>query len=78
MGEKADYYTYKGTVTYIKHDNDPWYPACPTDGCNKKVRLHRHTLKCRECMIYHTSLHTAIFINYIAFVFVWYLYDLSW
>jgi hypothetical protein len=29
-------------------------------------------------MIYHTSLHTAIFINYIAFVFVWYLYDLSW
>jgi replication factor A1 len=37
LGEKPDYCTVKGTVVYIKHDNDPWYTACPTVGCNKKV-----------------------------------------
>lgn len=36
-GEKADYITLKGTVSYIKHDNDPWYCACPSENCNKKV-----------------------------------------
>jgi replication factor A1 len=35
--EKPDYITVKGTVTYLKHDNDPWYTACPTPNCNKKV-----------------------------------------
>ena len=24
MGEKPDYVTVKGCLTYIKHDNDPW------------------------------------------------------
>lgn len=37
MGEKADFISLKGTISFIKHDNDPWYCACPTDGCNKKV-----------------------------------------
>ena len=37
MNEKADFITIKGTITFIKHDNDPWYCACPTEGCNKKV-----------------------------------------
>lgn len=37
LGEKPDYCTLKGTVVYIKHDNDPWYNACPTPNCNKKV-----------------------------------------
>lgn len=35
--EKPDYITVKGTVIYIKHDNEPFYTACPTPGCNKKV-----------------------------------------
>jgi replication factor A1 len=37
MSEKPDYVTLKGSVTYIRHDNDPWYAACPNAGCNKKV-----------------------------------------
>jgi replication factor A1 len=37
MGDKPDYVTVKGCVTYIRHDTDPWYTACPTEGCNKKV-----------------------------------------
>lgn len=37
MSEKPDYVTLKGAVTYIRHDNDPWYAACPNAGCNKKV-----------------------------------------
>lgn len=38
-GEKPDYFVTKGTVTFFKHDLEkpPWYPACPTDGCNKKL-----------------------------------------
>lgn len=37
MGEKPDYVSFKGTVTYIRHDNEPWYTACPSGNCNKKV-----------------------------------------
>jgi len=37
LSDKADYVTIKATVNYIKHDNDPWYAACTTPGCNKKV-----------------------------------------
>ena len=38
LAEKGDYASFKATLTFIKHDaNDPWYTACPTDGCNKKV-----------------------------------------
>jgi replication factor A1 len=37
FGEKADYLGFKATINYIKHDNEPWYTACPTEGCNKKV-----------------------------------------
>ena len=37
MGEKPDYIGLKASVSYIKHDTDCWYTACPTDGCNKKV-----------------------------------------
>ncbi len=37
MGEKPDYVSIKGSVSYIKHDTDCWYTACPTPNCNKKV-----------------------------------------
>lgn len=36
-GEKPDFISFKATIIYIKHDTDPWYCACPTPGCNKKV-----------------------------------------
>lgn len=37
MAEKPDYVVVKGSVVYIKHDTDPWYTACPSEQCNKKV-----------------------------------------
>jgi replication factor A1 len=36
--EKGDYATVKAYVNFIKHsDADPWYTACTTPNCNKKV-----------------------------------------
>jgi replication factor A1 len=37
MKEKPDYVSVKGTVTYIRHENGPWYTACPSPNCNRKV-----------------------------------------
>ena len=49
-GEKPDYITVKGAICFIKHDNDPWYPACPTEGCNKKViPSHDNKWRCEKC-----------------------------
>lgn len=37
LNEKPDYVTFKGVITHIFHERDPWYTACPTKDCNKKV-----------------------------------------
>ena len=37
LKEKPDYVGFKGTVTYIRHENEPWYTGCPTPSCNRKV-----------------------------------------
>ncbi|KAK9475547.1 uncharacterized protein V1510DRAFT_409584 [Dipodascopsis tothii] len=36
MSEQADYFTLKASVVFFKSENFS-YPACPTEGCNKKV-----------------------------------------
>lgn len=36
MSENADYFSMKGTIIYIKQDSVA-YPACQSEGCNKKV-----------------------------------------
>ena len=36
-GEKPDYVTFKGVITHIFREREPWYTACPTKDCNKKV-----------------------------------------
>ena len=36
MTDQVDYFSTKATVIYVKQDNVS-YPACLTDGCNKKV-----------------------------------------
>ena len=36
MGETTDYFTTKATIVYVKQDNIS-YPACLSEGCNKKV-----------------------------------------
>ena len=36
--EKGDYATVRALVNFIKHsESDPWYTACTTPGCSKKV-----------------------------------------
>lgn len=39
MGEKPSYFTVRGMITFFKNDSEkpPWYTACPSDGCSKKV-----------------------------------------
>jgi hypothetical protein len=50
MSEKPDYITVKGTIIYIKHDTDPFYTACPTPNCNKKVVETMHgEFSCEKC-----------------------------
>jgi len=37
--DKPEYYLIRGTITYLGYNKEktPWYPACPSDTCNKKV-----------------------------------------
>lgn len=45
----ADYFTLKATVVYVKQDNFA-YPACQTDGCNKKVvEIDPGQWRCEKC-----------------------------
>lgn len=53
-GEKPDYVTVKGSVSYIKHDTDCWYNACPT--CSKKVvELGNGQWSCEKCNTTHSN-----------------------
>ena len=47
--EKADYFTMKATIVYIKQDNI-YYPACPSTDCNKKVQeIDTANWRCEKC-----------------------------
>ncbi|GFF51991.1 replication factor A protein 1 [Aspergillus lentulus] len=49
MSEDAVYFSLKGTVIYIKQDN-MCYPACLSEGCNKKVtELDPGQWRCESC-----------------------------
>jgi replication factor A1 len=48
-GEKADFFSLKGSTQYIKQDNF-CYPACLTEGCNKKVvEIDPGQWRCERC-----------------------------
>lgn len=54
--DKPDYITIKATTTYIKHDNDCWYPACPGEKCSKKVtQTTDGTWRCEKCDKFYPS-----------------------
>mmetsp|Transcript_5425 Transcript_5425/g.9489 ORF Transcript_5425/g.9489 Transcript_5425/m.9489 type:complete len:641 (+) Transcript_5425:41-1963(+) len=36
-GEKPDYAEVKAMLSYMRHDNGPWYTSCPNDDCKKKM-----------------------------------------
>ncbi|CAO1612768.1 unnamed protein product [Parajaminaea phylloscopi] len=48
-GEKPDYFNLRATVIYIKQEN-LYYPACPSQGCNKKVTMEdTNSWRCEKC-----------------------------
>ncbi|TFK54656.1 replication factor-a protein [Heliocybe sulcata] len=46
--DKADYFSCRATIMHIKGDNIS-YPACPTEGCNKKVVDIGGQWRCEKC-----------------------------
>lgn len=49
MGEAPDYYSTKGTIVFIKQDGIS-YPACQSEGCNKKVvEDNEGGWRCEKC-----------------------------
>jgi replication factor A1 len=47
--ENPDYFTTKATIVYIRQDNIS-YPACLTEGCNKKViEIEPGQWRCEHC-----------------------------
>ena len=53
MTENADYFSLKATVVYVKQDNIA-YPACLSEGCNKKVvETDPGEWRCEKCNITH-------------------------
>ncbi|KUI59624.1 Replication factor A protein 1 [Cytospora mali] len=48
------YFTLKATIVYIKQDNF-CYPACKSDGCNKKVVQEDGGWRCERCNITHDA-----------------------
>jgi replication factor A1 len=51
--ENPDYFSTKGTIVYIKQDTFS-YPACLSEGCNKKVTdMGDGTWRCEKCDINH-------------------------
>ncbi|KAJ5668805.1 Replication factor A protein 1 [Penicillium macrosclerotiorum] len=50
MSEQVDYFSLKATVIYIRQDSTWCYPACLSEGCNKKVtELDAGQWRCEMC-----------------------------
>lgn len=54
MNEKPDYFNVKATIIHIRHEN-PAYPACSSEGCNKKVLETDEGWRCEACNKTHPS-----------------------
>lgn len=52
MGEEPEYFTLKATIVYIKQDTF-CYPACRSEGCNKKVTQVDNGWRCEKCDLVH-------------------------
>jgi replication factor A1 len=49
MGESTDWFSMKATILYVKKDTVS-YPACQTEGCNKKVvEINPGEWRCEKC-----------------------------
>lgn len=50
MGEQTDYFSLKATIVFVKSDNTIAYPACLSEGCNKKVvEVAEGEWRCERC-----------------------------
>ncbi|KAB2569843.1 Nucleic acid binding OB-fold tRNA/helicase-type [Lasiodiplodia theobromae] len=55
MSDQPEYFNLKATVVYIKHDNFA-YPACASQGCNKKVvEVNPDEWRCEKCNVTHSA-----------------------
>ncbi|KAH3672994.1 hypothetical protein WICMUC_003947 [Wickerhamomyces mucosus] len=55
LSDKPEYHTIKASVSFLKNDNFS-YPACATEGCNKKVIDQGDgTWRCEKCDITHAN-----------------------
>ncbi|ETS74901.1 hypothetical protein PFICI_13385 [Pestalotiopsis fici W106-1] len=52
MDDKVEYFSLKATVVYIKQETF-CYPACPNEGCNKKVVDQGDGWRCEKCDATH-------------------------
>ena len=48
MSDTVDYFSARATVSHIKQENIS-YPACPTQGCGKKVIQMGDMWRCEKC-----------------------------
>lgn len=48
MSDKAEFFSTRAAVMHIKGDNIS-YPACPSQGCNKKVMEIGDGWRCEKC-----------------------------
>lgn len=48
LNEKVDYFQTRASVAFVKTDTLS-YPACSTDGCNKKVTDQGDGWRCEKC-----------------------------
>ncbi|KAH7889519.1 hypothetical protein F5I97DRAFT_1995013 [Phlebopus sp. FC_14] len=48
MSDKAEFFSARATIMHIKSENIA-YPACPTQGCNKKVTEVTDGWRCEKC-----------------------------
>lgn len=47
LAEKPAYFSARGTIMHIRENIS--YPACPTEGCNKKVNESGDSWRCEKC-----------------------------
>ncbi|KAJ5214791.1 Replication factor A protein 1 [Penicillium chermesinum] len=56
MSDQPDYFSLKATVVYIRQDSTWCYPACLSEGCNKKVtELDPGQWRCEMCDKTHSK-----------------------
>lgn len=62
-GQKPDYITVKGHISYTKHDSGVWYQACPK--CQKKViqDVNQNYL-CEKCQMTHEQCENRYILSF--------------